>query len=106
MQIVAMNPSYVGITSIDEETRLAEENIIRRKIQESGKSVADSAVESIVKSSLKSFYSEKVLLEQEFAIQDHDADERIKVKEYLHKKSQSLGIKGGIRVESFEHFRS
>jgi elongation factor Ts len=63
IHIAALNPQYVSIEDIPEETRESERRVFEEKAREEGK--PDNVVEKIVEGQLRKWASDIVLLEQE-----------------------------------------
>lgn len=95
LQIAAAAPQYIAEQDIAPETIEAEKNIFRAQLAEENK--PDNIKERIIEGKLKKWYSEVVLLNQEF-VKDSD----LTIKQLLDKKSKKLGTE--IEVRRFARF--
>jgi elongation factor Ts len=92
MQITAMNPIAVDPSAIPADRLAKEKDIFTEEAKATGK--PEKVIENIVKGKLEKWYSETVLLEQAFIL-----DEEKKVKDYFAAQIKNgFAVKGFIRV--------
>jgi elongation factor Ts len=95
LQIAAASPRYVNEQDVSVEAVESEKNIYRSQVAEDKK--PDNVKERIIEGKLKKWYSEVVLLNQEF-VKDTD----LTIAKLLQQRSQELGKE--IKVRRFARF--
>lgn len=100
MQVAAASPRFVRREDIPEDLLQKEREVLRSQAEASGKPPA--VLDRIVEGRLGKFYSETVLLEQQFLIKKKDDQEEVTVEEYITAK---IGVlKENIQVRRFVRF--
>lgn len=92
MQIAAMRPEFVSVSSIPAEVLEKEREILREQTKAEGK--PEHIIDKIVEGKLKKFYQEKVLLEQAFI-----KDDKKSVGKFLEESGLGIEIKRFCRFE-------
>ncbi len=95
LQIAASSPQYVAETDVPPAAIESEKNIYRAQLAEDKK--PDNIKERIIDGKLKKWYSEVVLLNQEFV-----KDTNLTIAQLLEKYSKELGVQ--LRIRRFARF--
>jgi|TARA_B100001750_G_C15493120_1_gene592485 elongation factor Ts len=95
MHIAAMNPMAVSSSEVDESVLAREKEIYQEQVRASGKPA--EMIDKIVDGKLKKFFSEVVLTEQKFVV-----DDQKKVSEAIAEKEKEFNEK--IFIKSFKRF--
>lgn len=90
MQVAAMSPKWVAKEDVPAEALRAEEEIVRRQIENEGKK--GPFVEKIVEGRMKKFYAENCLVEQSF-IKDESKTIDELTKELIAKIGENIKIR-------------
>jgi elongation factor Ts len=95
LQIAASSPQYVAETDVPPAVIESEKNIYRAQLAEDNK--PDNIKERIIDGKLKKWYSEVVLLNQEFV-----KDTNLTIAQLLEKYGKELGVQ--LRIRRFARF--
>ena len=95
MHIAAMSPIAVSSSEVDESVLAREKEIYQEQVRASGK--PEEIINRIVDGKLKKFFSEVVLMEQKFVV-----DDQKKVSEIIAEKEKEFN--GKIFIKSFKRF--
>lgn len=95
MQIAAVNPSFLGISDIDEHTLKEIRDKFTLEAQSDGK--PRNILDRIVSGKLNKYYKEKCLLEQPWI-----KDEEISMSRYIKEASEKVGAE--IKIAGFSRF--
>ncbi len=86
MHIAAAKPRFVSISAVDQQILEKERDVAREKAKLSGK--PEAVIEKIAEGSIRKFYEDAVLLEQNYAL-----DEKIKIASLIEETGAKLKIK-------------
>jgi elongation factor Ts len=112
MQVVASNPKFLNKSSIPEEVKQSELQLITDSLKsQNSKDTPSDKLDKIAKSKLNSFFDEITLTEQEYVIISHEDEEegsssgnkKMKVSEVLNKKCKDLKL-NSLEIGDFKLF--